>query len=108
MNKAWSAAGRSYCCPRHCMSKLHLCQEGLALPNFQRRLRRFPHMSREWFASKLTNKNGWWYTKDERLVIPNLDVVKKAIVHVSHAPMCMGHVGFLKTQREFARRQCKI
>eukprot|EP00983_Pelagomonas_calceolata_P095088 1157965-Pelagomonas_calceolata.AAC.2 len=48
VNKAWSAAGRSGCCPRHCTSMPPLCQEGLASPIFQRRLHRFPHLSLRW------------------------------------------------------------
>eukprot|EP00983_Pelagomonas_calceolata_P010370 336240-Pelagomonas_calceolata.AAC.5 len=51
VNKAWSAAGRSCCCPRHCMSMPPLCLEGLALPTFQCRLRCFPRLS----ASQLFN-----------------------------------------------------
>eukprot|EP00983_Pelagomonas_calceolata_P041846 1138229-Pelagomonas_calceolata.AAC.5 len=47
VNKAWSAAGRSCCCFRHCKLILPLCQEGLASPVFQRRLRRLSHLSSE-------------------------------------------------------------
>eukprot|EP00983_Pelagomonas_calceolata_P101174 1158664-Pelagomonas_calceolata.AAC.8 len=44
VNEAWSA-GMSVCCPMHCISMPPLCQEGLAAPIFQSRLRRFTHLS---------------------------------------------------------------
>jgi len=78
---------------------LHTGQEVVdILGSIRRAYKEDPKFSRESFTSKLTNKNGWWYTKDGRLAIPNLDVVKNAIMHVNHSPACVGHVGALKTK----------
>jgi hypothetical protein len=39
-----------------------------------------PRFQNERYTYKLVNKEGWWYTQNERLVIPNVDAVKHAVI----------------------------
>jgi len=63
-----------------------------------------PRFQNERHTSKLVNREGWWYTQNERLVIPNVDAVKHAVIQECHAPPCVGHVGTNKT-RELVERK---
>jgi hypothetical protein len=51
-----------------------------------------PRFQNERHTSKLVDREGWWYTKNKRLVIPNVDAVKHAVIQECHAPPCVGHV----------------
>jgi len=50
------------------------------------------------FTKNLHFANGFWYFNG-RLVIPNVDTVRRAILHDCHDPPYCGHVGALKTKK---------
>ena len=51
------------------------------------------------FTKDFHFQNGFWYLQDGRVIIPNVDVVKRAILHECHDPPHCGHVGTLKTKK---------
>jgi hypothetical protein len=56
--------------------------------------------TRSTYTANYTLQDGFWYTKAEQLIVPNMPSIKLSIMEEMHASPMYGHAGTTKTKKQ--------